>query len=261
MLPIYYINLDTDSQRRASMQAQFGQLGLQAQRVPALRWSALPQSEQDRLYSGALNSRLFYRPMVDGEKGCYASHLKVCERLLESDASGCVVLEDDVRLSPDFPLVVEAISCLDDDWDVIKLHSRLVERTRMQLALCAGHSLVTYQRVPSWATGYAISRAGAEKMLQSRQPFGRPVDVDVRCWWEAGLRVCGVLPGVVALGGEADHSSIWSQNAQRVGDDRWQKWRFQVVYSVRNALHRRQQTLPKVRQVASLLKTEPPCAS
>lgn len=261
MLPIYYINLDTDSQRRASMQAQLGQLGRQAQRVPALRWSELPQSEQDRLYSGALNSRLFYRPMVDGEKGCYASHLKVCARLLESDAPGCVVLEDDVRLGPDFPLVVEAISCLDDDWDVIKLHSRLVERTRMQLALCPGHALVTYQRVPSWATGYAISRAGAEKMLQSRQPFGRPVDVDLRCWWEAGLRICGVLPGVVALGGEADHSSIWSQKTEEVGDDRWQKWRFQVVYSVRNAIHSRQQTLPKMRQVASLLKTEPPCTS
>ena len=98
-------------------------------------------------------------------------------------------------------------------------------------------------------------------MLQSRQPFGRPVDVDVRCWWEAGLRVCGVLPGVVALGGEADYSSIWSQKTEEVGDDRWQKWRFQVVYSVRNAIHSRQQTLPKMRQVASLLKTEPPCAS
>lgn len=261
MLPIYYINLDADAQRQASMEAQFALLGLHAQRVSALRWSEMPKSVKNRLYSSVLNDRLFYRPMVDGEKGCYASHLKVCERLLESNASGCVVLEDDVRLSPNFQMVVEAIGGLDDGWDVIKLHSRQVERSRLQLALCPGHELVTYQRVPSWATGYAISRAGANKMLRARQPFGRPVDVDLRCWWEAGLRVCGVLPGVVTLGVEADQSSIWTPKAKGVDDDRWQKWRFQVVYSVHNALHRRQQMLPKMRQVASLLKTEPPCAS
>jgi glycosyl transferase family 25 len=261
MLPIYYINLDTDSQRRASMQAQLGLLGLQAQRVPALRWSVLSLSEQNRLYSADLNDRRFYRPMVDGEKGCYASHLKVCECLLASDASGCVVLEDDVRLSPDFPAVVEALGRLEGGWDVIKLHSRPMERAHLELALCPGHALVTYWRVPSWATGYAISRAGAEKMLKFRQPFGRPVDVDVRCWWEAGLRVCGVLPGVVTLGGDADHSSIWSPQEKTVSDDRWRKWRFQVVYSVRNAIYRRRQTLPKAWKVVPLLQKEPPCAS
>lgn len=51
---------------------------------------------------------------------------------------------------------------------------------------------------PAWAATASTGR-----------PFGRPGDVDVRYWWEADLRVLGVVPGVVTQGAGSEVSSIW----------------------------------------------------
>lgn len=46
-------------------------------------------------------------------------------------------------------------------------------------------------------------------MLQSRVPFGRPVDVDLRFWFENGMRIFGIHPSVIALDDTSSASSIW----------------------------------------------------
>ncbi len=244
MLPIAYINLDADAVRRAHLEQQLRALGLCATRIPGVRWRDLPAAEQARLYSPALNARGYPRPLVDGEKGCYASHLRAVQHLLDSDAPALVVLEDDVTLDPSLPQVLNALAQLPHGWDVVKLHSRAKEQTLLQRALCPDHMLATYRRVPSMTTGYVVSRSGAHKWLATRQPFGRPVDVDLRYWWESGLRVCGVVPGVVALRQHAQASSIWQGSPGRDVGHHLKKWWLQIDYSLRNARHRSRLQLP-----------------
>jgi len=50
-------------------------------------------------------------------------------------------------------------------------------------------------------------------MLEARVPFDRPVDVDIRFWFENDLRVYGVYPSVIALDDTSEVSSIWAQQA------------------------------------------------
>ena len=213
-LPVVFINLSKDVERRERMTAQLAGMGLAGSRLPAVWWADLPETEQQRYFCSPQSHGRYFKPLSNGEKGCYASHLRAWQQLIDSDSSALVVFEDDVRLLPTLPQALEAIEALPADgrWDMIKLYGREQEKIANQAPLGSDSlQLISYQRVPSFAAGYVISRAGAQKMLKTRIPFDRPVDVDIRFWFENGLRVFGVYPSVIALDDTSEVSSIWAQ--------------------------------------------------
>ena len=239
-LPLVFINLDKDSERRTRIEGQLAHLGLPGERLPAVWWKHLPPAEQSLLYSAERNHGLYYQPLVDGEKGCYASHIQAWRQLLASDAPALVVLEDDVRLTPQFADVVNAIAALQEPWDMVKLLGRDREKVRSQRPLVPGTALVDYSRVPSMTAGYVVSRAGAAKLLAHRQPFGRPIDVDLRFWWECDqLRILGVSPSAIALDDTSEVSSIWDTRDTLTPGQRWRKFTMKLALTLGNAWHRR----------------------
>lgn len=241
-LPLVFINLDRDAERRERLQSQLRELPLASQRFPAVWWADVPPAQAQKWYSDALNARQYYKPLRNGEKGCYASHIGAWRQLLASEAPALVVLEDDVRLTPQFTEVIEAIAALQEPWDMVKLLGRDREKTRSQRPLTGTTLLVDYARVPSMTAGYVVSRSGAAKLLASRQPFGRPIDVDLRFWWECGdLRILGVSPAAIALDDTSLVSSIWDQRDALTLPQRWRKFRMKLALTLGNARHRQRQ--------------------
>jgi glycosyl transferase family 25 len=103
-----------------------------------------------------------------------------------------------------------------------------------------GTALVDYSRVPSMTAGYVVSRAGAAKLLAHRQPFGRPIDVDLRFWWECDqLRILGVSPSAIALDDTSEVSSIWDTRDTLTPGQRWRKFTMKLALTLGNAWHRR----------------------
>ena len=242
MLPLVFINLDKDSERRTRIEAQLAHLGLPGERLPAVWWKHLPPAEQSLLYSAERNHGQYYQPLVDGEKGCYASHIQAWRQLLASDAPAMVVLEDDVVLEDAFAPVVQAIAVLGDDWDMVKLMGRPAgEKIRTTRPLTASHRLIQYRRVPSFTAGYVVSRAGARKLLDSRVPFGRPIDIDLRFWWENDLRILGVQPPVVRLDVTSQDSTIAGRGTRASWTTRWRKLAMKARLTWGNARHLRTQ--------------------
>lgn len=239
-LPLVFINLERDDERRERLQAQLQQVPLPSQRFAAVWWADVPAAQAQQWYSDALNARQYYKPLRNGEKGCYASHIGAWQQLLASDATAMVVLEDDVRLTPQFTQVIDAIAALKEPWDMVKLLGRDHEKVRSQRPLVPGTALVDYRRVPSMTAGYVVSRAGAAKLLAHRQPFGRPIDVDLRFWWECGtLRILGVWPSAIALDDTSEVSSIWDTRDTLTPGQRWRKFTMKLALTLGNAWHRR----------------------
>ncbi|PIF28408.1 glycosyl transferase family 25 [Acidovorax sp. 56] len=244
-LPIVFINLDRDAERRTRLLAALQSIDMPSERFPAVWWADVPPEKTSRWYSDALNARQYYKPLRNGEKGCYASHIGAWQQLLASDAPALVVLEDDVRLTPQFAEVVNAIAALPEPWDMVKLLGRDREKVRSERPLVPGTTLVDYSRVPSMTAGYVVSRAGAAKLLAHRQPFGRPIDVDLRFWWECDqLRILGVSPSAIALDDTSEVSSIWDTRDTLTPGQRWRKFTMKLALTVGNAWHRRR--LPKL---------------
>ncbi len=236
-LPIVFINLVRDRERRARIESEAHRLGLAIERIDAVWWADLSHEDQQFLYSKSLNEKQYYQPLVAGEKGCYASHRVAWQLLLERNAPAMVILEDDIRLDDRFAEVMEAIDQLRQPWDMIKLIGRDQEKLRASRPLTTSTRLVEYSRVPSATAGYVVSRAGAIKLLEKRQPFGRPIDVDLRFWWECDLRVLGVVPSVLHLDETSFVSSIGYKPAPANLGTRWRKFRMKFKLTFWNSWH------------------------
>ena len=147
-LPIVYINLTKDTERQQRMSTQLAHMGLTAQRLPAVWWNDLPSALQQQHFSPALNERQYFKPMGNGEKGCYCSHLTAWRQLLDSSADAMVVFEDDVRLLPALPQALDRISELrPGSWDMVKLYGREHEKIATRRTLPDSPlELITYRR-------------------------------------------------------------------------------------------------------------------
>jgi glycosyl transferase family 25 len=169
-LDVYVINLDRSPERLAHMAAMLGGLGVAFQRVPAIDGRKLGEAEVKRL---APDGGLFA-----GEIGCFLSH-RECWRRIAAGASGSgIVLEDDVRISPGLSELAATSGWVPDDADIVKLESRpgvsaIIDRE----SLPAGTRRLARLRGAHLCTGgYAITKAGARKLLAASETLSTPVD-------------------------------------------------------------------------------------
>jgi glycosyl transferase family 25 len=234
--PVVIINLDRSTHRRSQIEAQLTALDVPFHRLAATDGHALGESERNRHYNDALNRRCYHKPLVAGEIGCYISHLRAWQWLLDSGFERAVILEDDVVLGENFQAALDLLPCLPQPWDIVKLGSW--SRKPVLSAVAFGQfSLHRYGKTPISAFAQAVSRRGAEKLLRARVPFARPVDVDLQHVWETDLEVCGLepYPVDVVLGVSSDICR--SEQRNKVRSNRLAFFRQRLGFAVRQWRH------------------------
>jgi len=210
--PVVIINLDRSTHRRTQIEAQLTGFDLPFYRLAATDGHTLDQAARDRHYDADLNRRCYHKPLVAGEIGCYISHLRAWQWLVDSGYERAVILEDDVVLGGDFRAALDLLPCLPQPWDIIKLGSW--SRKPVLASTAFGQfSMQRYGKTPISAFAQAVSFKGAEKLLRFRARFGRPIDVDLQHVWEADLEVFGLEPYPVDV--VAGVSSDICRNEQR----------------------------------------------
>lgn len=89
------INLDKNSERLAFMRKQLNSLGIPFIRVPGVYGKLLSTEEKDAcLIKPAPKDREWLYPLNENEIGCFLSHKKCWEMLLESPEAWALILED-----------------------------------------------------------------------------------------------------------------------------------------------------------------------
>ncbi len=183
-IPVYYINLDSSTDRRAAIEAQIADAGIVgAIRVPAfdgrgLELSGLADCDTEKAH------RFLGRPLRGGEYGCYRSHLDCIERFLATDSPYAIVLEDDAELTADFQEVTAAAIRLLEQrakpWDLVHLGpGRMKIYSRID-ALPGGHDLRKAHYFPMMTTALLWSRPGAQNILDHHRKVTMPVDTQFR---------------------------------------------------------------------------------
>ena len=183
MLPVFYINLERDKERRSQIECELKQVNLGAIRIRAVG-PLLPHG-------------IFAETLSAGEIGAYASHMKAWSTLLVSSHPHALVLEDDARVPGNLAELVDlTIDALPKDWDLVHLYDDEGRPARPLCPVGDDHKLVRHARVPRGCVGYLISRSGAQKL--SRQELRCwPVDTDFRRPWHFQLNSYGVRPPLV----------------------------------------------------------------
>lgn len=174
------------------MVREAARVGIPFERFAAVDGYRLDPDLRAQFFSGDVPHE---RAFTAGEVGCYASHLRIHDILAGSPDNDCaLVLEDDVALSDDLPRVLQAISGLKIDWDIIRLSNEPKWVVLPMAPLGGSRELVRYWTVPNGTGAYLISRTGAIKFYGAFARRSLPIDEDLRRPWRSGLEVFGVVP-------------------------------------------------------------------
>jgi glycosyl transferase family 25 len=194
--PIFLINLDQSTERLQKSAARLKEQEVEFERISGVYGKALSDIDLIKNYQPLLNKVKFYRPLGKGEIGCYMSHRKAWQAIVDGKHPYAIVMEDDFRLVGDLHEVFDTIENLDFDWQLIKL-AAYENRTR---PIAFSHSLndkfdlVVHKKAMTGCCAQAISYQGAKALLEATEYFARPVDTDIQHIWETKVPVYSLLP-------------------------------------------------------------------
>ncbi|XP_047543546.1 glycosyltransferase 25 family member [Vanessa atalanta] len=175
---VYMINLDRRPMRRKLMLMTFKELGIEVKRLPAVDGLRLNLTTLRRLnvkFMPGYEDPYHKRPMKAGEIGCFLSHYNIWKKIVNRKYSLTMILEDDVRFSPNFRdtyrKMLSEVRKL--DFDLIYLGRKiLMEGAEEQVT---PHT--TRPRYSYWTVGYLLTNRGAKKLLDAN-PLQNMLPVD-----------------------------------------------------------------------------------
>lgn len=233
--PILVINLERSPDRWASASRQLAEAGLCAERLPAVDGRALSLADLKRI--APVNAAFYFKPLSPGEVGCYLSHVAAAERIVSEGWPMALVLEDDFELAPHF---------LSTFRELTSRPGELHDLTRLDgpLALPGGQiissigspeiRLIRHRRPPSCTVAMLWTRAGAGKFLSVAKPLRRPVDVQLKHWWEGDLSIVSVVPPAVLLHPQLYKQSNIGQPGPTSLSGRWRRMLYRLSFAVRS---------------------------
>lgn len=222
-LGILVINLDCSPKRLARMAAQLDSLGLAWERLPAVDGRLSETEPLARAYSSDLNRRRFKRALSLGEIGCFLSHRRAWQRILDAGWDGAIILEDDIRLSNEFSQIPAILDAAAGQWEAVKLWAHYPNNilfNKIKLSLNPRWSLADYFKIPSGMVAQAFTARASEKLLAATTTFGVPVDTALQWHWETGVSFKALLPVAVSLADELGSDIV------TVGGDRGNRQKY-----------------------------------
>lgn len=176
-LLVTLINLDRSEQRRTQMERRLADIGLAFTRLPAMdgkaRWAELlPSVDVDAF------QRNVGRDLMQGEIGCYHSHLQAWRSLIDSDCHTLLVLEDDVVFGDDFLQALQQALAHRDYWDMLNFN-KIRAKQPVRQAQLGSYSLNAYMGPLTGMGAYLISRDAALRLLPSMLPIILPIDLEL----------------------------------------------------------------------------------
>lgn len=173
------VNLNRSPERWKAIKTQLDRLQIPVERLEAVDGKLLPDEVVGNLTSSVHFS--MGRELERGEIGCFLSHRKCWERLLDTNEKYALVLEDDLILSDRSPTFM-----LSDDWipDTCDLIQLFISPNRKKYVCChKERDLVTGDQLwipvsptPVGTLAYIISRKAAKVALKESETFNLPVD-------------------------------------------------------------------------------------
>lgn len=240
----FVINLDSSPDRLESIKTQCDALNIEFERVPAVYGAHLSDDEKNAVFNLEANIQKYHKPLNNGEIGCYLSHIRCFQKILDDGLDYALILEDDSELDASLADYIKAVSELTMPWDYIKLSRGSKEKKHLtSQSIGKGINLRTAAKLPSTTTGQFVSRSGAEKLIAHAYPIARPIDVDIQYWFEKSLTcfVAEPLP-VKAAGFDSkineirDRSTEENHRLRRI----YQKAKFEIM------LHLNKHDLPRL---------------
>lgn len=181
----YLINLDGSDERLKNASEILLAQNIQFKRFPAVdgRGKSLDAFES---YNDEKAKQVMGRSLLNGEIGCYLSHVGCIQNFLASDADYLIVLEDDMQLANDFKKTIdEVLAYLDNhkafDWNLINIGPKK-KKICTTIQSFNGYELLHAYYFPIRTIGLVWSRKGAEAFISQGLEIFMPIDNYLQHW-------------------------------------------------------------------------------
>jgi glycosyl transferase family 25 len=227
---IYVISVNHAHQRRENVRAQLSHSKFTWEIIDAIR------SDSDivkNLLEKSGDSKKWHKPLQSGEIACYLSHRKVWQKMLDEGIERALILEDDFQLTMPIDDMMALLHEFRFDYDIVKLHGN-PKHSRCIEELQHGHELYELHQAFS-VTGITVAQwvsARALPLLMAKsEQIERPIDMDIKHYWEYPLKVYHLIPEVVEevssrLGG----SSIKNRSSRKTFRQWLRRWKLKCLY-------------------------------
>lgn len=211
----FIIHLARAKARRPQVEHLLTSCPLPAQIVDAVDGSALPDEAVDSVYSRqSLFAPRYPFTLSVGEVGCFLSHRKAWQTILDAGLEAGLVIEDDVEIDGAvFARALQLARAHIGVHGIIQFQVREIAKPGPVVAADGDVRLTRPVQVPLRASCTLYSRQALETLLQQTARFDRPVDTYAQMHWLTGLRPCLVIPsGVRDRSGNIGGTTIQARN-------------------------------------------------
>ena len=224
----FVIHLQRAKQRRAQVDHIISSCPVKTQVIDAVDGSAMSEDERTRVYT---SDKLFEPryPFVigAGEIGCFLSHRRAWQAIVDAGIDAGLVIEDDVEIDKEqFAAALRMAENHIETEDVIQFQVRNIEGPATTLAETGGLAVLRPMIVPLRLSCTMYSPRAAQRLLDLSTRFDRPVDGLMQMHWVTGLH-----PAIVVPSGVSDASAD-------VGGTTIQAWDLNLLSRFRRELFR-----------------------
>ncbi|XP_064539541.1 glycosyltransferase 25 family member [Drosophila montana] len=177
---IFMINLQRRPERRRKMEQLFVELGLQVEHFAAVdgkQLNAQLVQEMGISFLPGYEDPYHHRPMTMGEIGCFLSHYRIWQQIVQRQLRQVLILEDDIRFEPYFTGSAQRVlqQASKFDYDLIYFgRKRLKDESEPWVE---GTDSLVHVGYSYWTLAYVITLRGAEKLLAVK-PLEKLIPVD-----------------------------------------------------------------------------------
>jgi len=183
-LPIFIINLKASVERREAMAELCAKYNLSVTFLEATDGRLLSQEDLDRVLGKGSVKNTLSRDLSLSELGCLLSHKAIYQKVVDNELGVCLILEDDIEFGEDLLHVLDDISMLPSDWELVLLGHHASEsrisKTKGSLwgrkTLLNDAKLVRPSELAQGTYGYLINKRGASKLLAELELIAKPID-------------------------------------------------------------------------------------
>lgn len=139
------------------------------------------------------------RALTRGEIGCYASHFSIWQEMIDRQIDQLIVLEDDTIVDWDYLERLASFDLASAKFDYLRLYAKLPTFQRIVRKDFLQHSRSVVELIgTAYGTqGYALTRAGARRLVDHCRVIRRPIDDAMDRSWVHGVRNLALYPAPI----------------------------------------------------------------
>jgi GR25 family glycosyltransferase involved in LPS biosynthesis len=201
------IHMPGDTKRAPNVQKLLGILP-----TPQVMDAVIGREVMDRVQmrGGDLHRPVYPFPLSAGEVGCFLSHRRCWQHILDEDLDYALIVEDDLAIDAEH--WAQAMTLVTDNADAdsfFRLPAKRREASARTIATHGEAKLFLPKVVGLQTVAQVVGKHAARRLLDASEVLDRPVDTFLQMHWIHGQQIHTILPnGVSEITSELGGSTI-----------------------------------------------------